>query len=113
MKIRVIQVSPDSLAVLFAKFGFAFGVIIAALGIVGSMTGMDDALVRRFIGGQGIALVILSLVYPFISALFSAILGFLAAFVFNISTEFTGGFDVDVEEIQKSERAEPVEENEC
>jgi len=113
MKIRVIQVSPDSLAVLFAKFGFAFGVIIAALGIAGSMTGMDDALVRRFIAGQGITLVILSLVYPFISALFSAILGFLAAFVFNISTEFTGGFDVDVEEIQKSERAEPVEENEC
>jgi len=109
MKIKIRHISSNSLAALFARFGFAFGIVIGGLGIVGSVTGFDDAIVRRFISGEGIALVVLSLAYPFISALFSAILGLLAAFIFNAAAEFTGGFELDIEQSKETApKAEPV-----
>lgn len=106
MTLRILRVSPVSLALTLGGVYFVFGCISALLGLFGSVTrprlvvmdgpfGFETSL-------QGMPLLVLLL--PFLSALVGGITGYVVAWVYNFLTRFTRGLVIETEEAGKYDR---------
>jgi len=99
MNQRIKRIPPFSLAVTVAFIYFFIGIMSGIFGLIGGLSGADVTLNGPFtFSGNGPSLIIISMLYPFISALGGFIFGFLLAIIYNYSVRFTKGLVVQLED---------------
>jgi hypothetical protein len=78
---------------------FVIGILVAIFGIIGSLSGATVTLSGPFrFSGSGPTVMMISLLYPFISAIAGFIGGFIFAWFYNFIIGFTKGLSLEYRE---------------
>ena len=99
MNKRIKKIAPSSLAMTLAVVYFIVGIFAGILGVIGGLSGANVNLDGPFsVSGNGSTIIIISIFYPFISALGGFIFGFILAFIYNFSVRYTKGLVIEIED---------------
>ena len=100
MKIHIKYISPGSLALTLAIINFFVGGFIGILGVVAAAAGSEFTLSGPVtFSGRGSGMLLVAIAYPFLASIAGMIGGFLMAWVYNFTAEFTKGIVIETERV--------------
>ncbi len=96
---RLKRISPSSLGATCAIIYFLIGLLIGIFGVVAGLSGASVTLSGPVtFSGRGETLMAVSVAYPFLSAFIAWISGTILALIYNFTTRYTKGIQIEVEE---------------